>query len=191
MQPEENQTFEIGAEIAFSEKGTISLVYFNRKEEQFIDFVDTGGFVFKYRNIENIFNASGLELVSQFKVFKKLDVNLNATYTKLNEDLSLRIPEIKVNARIDYKLTEVDMLSISYQFNDERKDLFFNNNTFESDLVNLKAFSLIDVYLSHKLMDQKLTVFTNISNLFNESYQELFGFNTRGRNVNMGFRLNL
>lgn len=191
LEPEENQTIEVGAEISIADKGTFSLVYFNRNEENFIDFVDTGGFVFQYRNIEEQFTASGLEFVANYNVTDKLTVNANATYTNVEDDLNLRIPELMVNARLDYQFTDKTTVSLAYQFTDDRADRFTDTTDFSSQLVTLESFSLLDFYISHKILDHKMTIFANVSNIFNEDYQELFGFATRGRNVNLGFNLNL
>ncbi len=191
LQPEENQTIEVGAEVSIKDKATFSLVYFNRNEDSFIDFIDTGGFVFQYQNIEESFTASGFELVTQAKLTNTLNINFNASYTKLDEDLSLRIPEIKVNTRIDYQLCNVTVISLSYQFNDEREDVVFNNTTFENDPVTLQSYGLLDFYISHKIINNKMTFFANVTNIFNEEYQELFGFATRGRGFSLGFNLML
>jgi vitamin B12 transporter len=191
LQPEENQTIEVGAELSIKDNATFSLVYFNRNEDNFIDFVDTGGFVFQYQNIDESFTASGLEFVAQAKLTDDLDINVNATYTSLDEDLSLRIPELKVNARLDYNLNEKTQLGLAYQYNDDRDDLVFNNVTFANDVVTLKSYGLLDFYISHKIINNKMTIFANVTNIFNEDYQELFGFATRGRGVNLGFNLNL
>ncbi|MBC3847110.1 TonB-dependent receptor [Winogradskyella echinorum] len=191
LNPEENQTIEVGAEVSIKDKATMSLVYFTRNEDNFIDFVDTGGFVFQYQNIDESFSASGLEFVAQAKLTKGLNLNLNATYTKVDEDLSLRIPEIKVNTRLDYQLCDSTLMSLSYQYNDEREDSVYNSTTFMNDIVNLESYGLLDFYVSHKILNNKMTLFANVTNIFNEEYQELFGFATRGRGVNLGFRLNL
>ena len=191
LQPEENQTFEIGAELAITDKALLSLVYFNRKEEQFIDFVDTGGFVFQYRNIDESFTASGLELTSRITLTDELNINTNLTYTKVNEDLNLRIPKIKINSKLDYQIFKNTLISLSYQFNDDRNDLVFNTNTFESERINLKPFTLVDVFISQQVIFNKMTCFATVTNLFDENYQELVGFTTRGRNVSLGFNLNL
>lgn len=191
LKPEENQTIEVGAELSIKDYATFSVVYFNRNEDNFIDFIDTGNFVYQYRNVEKSFTASGIEFVGQAKILKDLNLNLNATYTKLNEDLSLRIPEIKVNARLDYQLLETTLLSLSYQYNDDREDSVYNSETFTNDLITLESFGLLDFYVSRRILSNKMTVFANVTNIFNEDYQELFGFTTRGRGVNLGFNLNL
>jgi vitamin B12 transporter len=191
LQPEENRTIEVGAEVSITNKATVSLVYFSRNEDNFIDFMDTGNFVFQYQNTASSFTASGLEFVAQANISKDLFLNFNTTYTKLDEDLSLRIPEIKINARFDYQVLKSTVLSLSYQFNDSREDSVFNSTTFANDSVTLESYGLLDFYVSHKIINNKMTLFANVTNIFNEDYQELFGFSTRGRGVNIGFSLNL
>ena len=129
--------------------------------------------------------------MANISAIKKLNINANVTYTSLDEDLSIRIPELKINARLDYQLCNKTMLGLAYQFNDDREDVFFNSNTFVSETVNLDSYMLLDFYISHKIIKNKMTVFANVTNIFNEEYQELFGFTTRGRGVNLGFNLNI
>jgi vitamin B12 transporter len=191
LQPEEDKTLELGIEVGLKDKATFNLVYFNRKEDNFIDFVDLGNFVFQYNNIDESFTASGLEFTADYKFYKDLKISANATYTKVEDDLNLRIPELKINAKLNYQLNEATFMSLSYQYNDDRKDAFFNNTTFESETVNLKSYSLLDVYVSHKIIKNKMVLFATMTNIFNEEYQELFGFTTKGRNMSIGFNLSL
>ncbi len=191
LEPEENRTIEVGAEIGIKQKATLSLVYFNRFEENFIDFVDQGEFVFQYQNVDEDFTASGLELVADVSILENLKLRTNATYTKVEEDLDLRIPELKVNAALNYQCTDDTFMSLRYQYNDDRDDAFFNNDTFESETINLKSYSLLDFYISHKIIKDKMTLFANLTNILNADYQELFGYTTKGRNVNIGFTLSL
>ncbi|RKE94984.1 TonB-dependent receptor plug domain-containing protein [Ichthyenterobacterium magnum] len=191
LKPEENTTIEIGAEVNIKDKATFSVVYFNRDETNFIDFVDTGSFVFKYKNIDESFTASGIEFSTNYKFTKSLKLKANATYTKVEDDLNLRIPELKVNAQLEYQFNLKTFMSLSYQFNDDRRDVVFNNLTFMNDDVTLKSYSLLDLYFSHKVLQNKMTLFASVSNILNEDYQELFGYTSKGRNVNIGFNLNL
>lgn len=191
LEPEENRTIEFGSEIYFKDKATISIVYFNRREENFVDFVDQGEFVFQYDNSNNDFTASGVELVADITLAKNLQLRTNGTYTKVDESLALRIPEIKVNAALNYTYKEHTNISLMYQFNDDRDDAFFNSDTFASETVNLRSYSLLDASISHVVLKNKFTVFANFNNILNEAYEELFGFATRGRNINLGFTLSL
>jgi len=191
LQPEENATFEVGAEIHFNDKATVSVVYFNRKEENFIDFVDLGSWVYQYQNVNENFTASGIEFVADYNITKALKLSANATYTKVGEDLSLRIPELKVNGLLGYQLCESTFMSVSYQFTDSRTDSFYNNISYMNEEVNLKSYNLLDFYVSHNILNNKMTLFANVTNILNEDYQELYGYSTKGRNVNIGFSLTL
>ncbi|MCD2259958.1 TonB-dependent receptor plug domain-containing protein [Psychroserpens luteolus] len=191
LEPEENTTIEVGAEVDIKDKATVSVVYFNRSEENFVDFVDQGNFMFQYTNTDNDFTASGVEVVADVALTRTLKLRANGTYTKVDEDLNLRIPELKINAALNYQLNTQTFMSLSYQFNDDRDDAFFSSTTFQSESVNLESYSLIDFYVSHKLVKDKLTVFANMNNVLNEAYEELFGYSTRGRNINIGFTLSL
>ena len=189
LKPEENATLEIGAELGIKDKATFNIVYFNRKETNFIDFVDLGNFVFQYNNVNQSFMVNGIEFTGNYKFNNKINFNTNVSYTKVEEDLNLRIPEIKINAKLNYQINDNLFISASYQFNDDRDDAYYNNTTFTNEDVTLKSYSLLDLYMSHKLIKDRMTLFTNITNIFNTDYQELFGYTTKGRNINIGFSL--
>ena len=80
---------------------------------------------------------------------------------------------------------------MSYQFNDKREDAFYNSATFATEAVSLDAYSLLDFYISHKVLKDKMTFFANVTNLLNADYQELYRYTTKGRNINIGFNLSL
>ena len=189
LKPEENRTFEVGFEMNFKDKANFSLVYFNRREHNFIDFLDLGNFIYQYKNVDTDFTASGLEFSSNYNFSKKISGVANATFTKVEEDLNLRIPEFKVNLRMDYQIFNSTFFSLAYQYNDDRNDVVFNSTTYTNDKVVLKNYSLLDAYLSHSILKDKMTLFANLTNMFNEDYQEIYGYSTRGRNFSIGFDL--
>ncbi len=190
LDPEENTTIEGGIEFAMGKNLRISAVYFSRNEENFVDFVDTGGFVFQYQNIEDDFTTNGIEFEINSKLMdNKLSLAGNFTYTKVDDELpQIRIPEFKINASVGYQITEKTFSSLTYQFTDDRDDSFFNIATFASEPQTLDAYGLLDFYVSHQLMDN-LSIYAALNNLTNEEYQEIFGFSTRGRNARIGFSL--
>ena len=60
-----------------------------------------------------------------------------------------------------------------------------------NDEVILKDYSLLDVYISQRILKNKVTIFANFTNILNKDYLELYGYSTRGRNIIMGFSLKL
>ena len=191
LEPEENTTIEVGAELGITNKSTFSVVYFNRKETNFIDFVDLGNWVFQYNNVNEGFTASGIEFNADYKFENSLKLQANATYTKVEENLNLRIPELKINAKLNYQICDATFMSLSYQFNDKREDAFYNSATFATEAVSLESYSLLDFYISHKVLKDKMTLFANVTNLLNADYQELYRYTTKGTNINIGFNLSL
>ncbi|MFL1897348.1 TonB-dependent receptor plug domain-containing protein [Aquimarina sp. 2-A2] len=190
LEPEENTTIEGGLELSLNKKTRISTVYFRRDEKNFVDFVDLGSFVYQYQNVEEDFTTSGIEVEMSIQLLDdKLQLSGNFTYTKIDEELSqIRIPEIMFNVTTGYQLNKTTFASLSYRYNDEREDSFYNATTFEVEDVTLEGFGLLDFYINHKLLSN-MNVFASVSNITNEDFQESFGYSTRGRNAKIGFSL--
>ena len=57
---------------------------------------------------------------------------------------------------------------------------------FTSVNVNLSSYQLINVNVSYQVIPNRLSLFGAIDNIFNEDFQEVIGYNTRGRNFRIG-----
>lgn len=188
LKPEENRTLEGGLE--FSKKGfRASAVYFHRKEKNFIDFVltDPANFIYSYYNITDEFSADGVELELSAELMENLSFSGNYTFTQAEDRFALRIPKHKINAGVDYAWKKTNV-SLTYQYNDNRTDSFYNESLMATEIVDLDGFGLVDLYVSHRLND-KLQLFGGVYNIANTEYRELYGYSTRGRNVRLGFNL--
>ena len=189
LNPEESATAEAGLEFT-TERSRLSAVYFNRNTKNFIDFVtiDPETFAAEYQNITEEFNASGVELEVEYSLNEAFNFSANYTYTKAEDRFALRIPKNKINAAINYKLGKNSEISFNYQFTDDRTDNYFDNETFESVEVKLESYQIIDFTASHRV-NEFVKIFGGISNITNERYEELYRFNTRGRNLRFGLAL--
>ncbi len=190
LNPEESSTFEAGLEFQ-SKKAAISAVYFKRNSENFIDFVtvDPANFISEYQNVAEEFSASGVEVELTLELPGNLDFTGNYTFTEVDQKFALRIPRHKINAQLGLSIFKNTFSTLSYQFNDERTDSFYNNETFENELVVLKGFGVLDYYISHQVNDH-LKIFAGLNNLTNEKYEEIYRYSTRGRNARLGLALN-
>ena len=183
LEPESNRTVEGGLE--YSKKGLrANLVYFNREEENFVFFDNIS---FQYLNAENTIDAQGVEFEIQWRPIDKLRLDANYTFTERKGDNAIRIPKHKVNAQAGYNFSEETYLSATYSYTGKRTDTDFN--TFTD--VDLDPFSLIGLFFSHEIIGGKLSANFTIDNLFNTSFTEVVGFNTRGRNLRLGISLDL
>jgi vitamin B12 transporter len=191
LDPEESSTIEAGLEYK-SGNFRLSTVYFKRNSENFVDFVvvDPENFIFQYQNIMEEFEANGVEVELQVELISGLNISGNYTFTEADERFALRIPKHKINATLGYKFGKNTFTSLSYQYNDDRTDAFFNNDTFESETVVLNSYGILDYFLSHQV-NSNINVFVGVTNISNEKYEEIYRFNTRGRNARVGFSISL
>jgi Outer membrane cobalamin receptor protein len=122
------------------------------------------------------------------KFGKKLSLSANYTNTQPDDRFAIRIPEHKLNASLGFRITKASVIGVQYQFNSEREDTFFNPITFESETTILDSYGVLAVSASTKV-SKNLSLFANVSNLLNEEYEELYRYQTRGRNIRAGFTL--
>jgi len=184
LTPEEDRTIEGGLEYAASTDLRISALYFNRKEDDFVFYGSTG-----YENAANTIKASGVEVELDYTPIEALNIGANYTFTEREGDEGIRLPKHKINAFANYNFSERTNASLSYTMVGNRSDSDFA--TFPATAINLHAYTLLDLYFAHKLIDNKLTVFVNASNLLNEEYTEIFGYTTKGANFRLGLNLSL
>ncbi len=192
LQPEESATLEGGFEISSNNEWRVSAVYFNRRVDQFVDFVtvDPDNFIYQYRNIDERFEASGLEVETALSLWEKVNVTANYTYTQPEERFALRIPTHKLNGSIQYNPFQKTRLGLQFQYVSERDDQFFNPETFASDTIALKAYTLFNVTASQQI-SENVKLFLGIDNLLDEEFSELYRYQTKGRNIRFGFQLNI
>lgn len=180
LEPEENKTIEGGLEFNTKKGFRINGVYFNRKEENTIIYT-TG-----YENASTDATVHGFELEAQVDIVDDLSISTNYTFTELKDGVRLRVPKHKANASLGYDFCKSTFASLNYQFVGSRTDTNFSTFTDEE----LSAYSLIDLYFSYKLINNKLKLFATVNNLLNEDYFEILGYTTKGRNVSLGLNLN-
>lgn len=187
LEPEEDRTIEAGAEYAASEKLRFSALYFNRKEENFITFDQA----FKSVNAEDTIDAQGAELELDWIPTDALRFNANYTFTERKGDDAVRIPKHKINSAIFYQIYFGTDVSLSYQYTGERPDILYPPFPEPQEKRTLESFSILDFQVSQVFIPETLTLFLSVNNLLNESFIEVIGFTTRGRNVRLGLRLKL
>lgn len=181
LDPEEDRTLEGGLEFG-SKMFRLSALYFNRNEENRIDYllIDPENYVYQYRNVSGDFTVHGVETELSLKPVDFIRLDANYTFTEKKDEVTLRIPKHKINATAGFDVCPDTFVSVSYQYMDDRLD---------AGGIAMDSFSVFDAYISHTILNNKMKLFANVSNIFNEDYVELVGYTTRGRNVRLGFSL--
>lgn len=191
LEPEENATLEAGIYLS-KNNSSLELSVFQRNEKNLVQFVtiDPVNFISQYQNEDKDFTARGVEIMGQTLLFKKLNLTANYTFTERDsEPLLRRIPKHKVNASARIELLKGAFITARYQYNHERGDAFFDTNTFTTQNVVLDSYQVVDLDGTYKLINKDVTFFAGISNLLDEDFQEVVGFQTRGRTYKVGVRL--
>jgi len=183
LKPQESLTYEGGIESKVN-SFLFSATYFNREVENIIGYDDA---LFKMVN-EGDATINGVEVeVTATNVIDDMDVSANYTYTN-NDNDAIRIPKNKFNANISYALNPITNFSVNYQFNDKRDETDFSS--WPSTTVELGSYSLLDFSANHQIIKNRMTLYASVTNILNEDFEEILGFNTRGRNYSLGFKLN-
>ncbi|MCA0153405.1 TonB-dependent receptor plug domain-containing protein [Winogradskyella vincentii] len=181
LEPEENKTIEGGLEYNSKDGIRLSGVYFNRNEKSTIIFTS------EYENSEEDATVQGFEVEAELDLIENLQLTANYTFTELIDGERIRLPKHRANAYLGYDFSNETYASINLQYVGERSDLDFS--TFSN--TELDAYALFNLYFSHKILDDKMKLFITLDNILNEDYFEILGYTTRGRNVSVGFNLNL
>jgi len=186
LNPETNETFEIGFDYNHKDWLQLDLVYFNRKE---IDAIIYDNTTFTYGNGSS--DANGMELNT--KVIPTSYLTVNASYTYIDrdvfEDFNDYIPENKFVLGLDITPFDKAFFNITYRNIGERTifDRYGSFGTAGEDVI-LESYQVLDFMANYKLLDNKLTVFAGITNLLDEDYDDIYGYSTRGRNYKLGVR---
>lgn len=190
--PEENSTVEGGLEWTKGSSFRWSILYFQRQEDRFIDFVvvDPDTFQYQYQNTEESFEARGIETEFSLSILVNWQLNANYTYTNRDDRFSLRIPKHKANANVMYRPTTKTNIGFQFQYTSDREDLFFNAETFENESITLEAYQLIG-FSAQQQLTQNLNLMVHVDNVLNEEFEELYRYQTKGRNFRIGLQLSI
>lgn len=190
--PEENTTLEGGVELTHYKGFRFTALYFTRKEEQYIDFVvvDPDLFLYQYQNVVDEFEVKGVEVEVEVPLISNLKFQGNYTFTKRDDRFALRIPEHKANAFLNYSLNKNTFLGLQFQYVSEREDAFFNPDTFETEATMLSAYDLVH-FNAHTQLSKNLKVVFSVKNIFNTEFEELYRYQTQGRNLQLGLQLSI
>ncbi|MFO7673767.1 MAG: TonB-dependent receptor, partial [Lutibacter sp.] len=178
LKPEEDKSMEFGFIYSLKNKVEINSVFFYREEENAIilpDFVT-------YSNADDKLYARGVETQIKFDLLKDATIKLGHAFIYKNSDTDY-IPKHKITALIETNSIKNTYLSLRFK-NISKRTYFDQWGT--GDNINLKAYSLVDLFASHYLIKDRLSLIFQVNNIFNESYVETIGYTTKGRNFKVG-----
>jgi len=184
LTPQEGRTINLGIEA--HDLGVLSKIALNLFDRSVKDLIVFEGGAFA--NVPNQ-NDMGLDLSTNWMIGS---VRLNTSYTYLFGELDdqvndpsenlLRRPNHQFDLGLGVKPWKSGNIDFNLRYTGDRNDAFFDNLTFATEAVILDAYWLSDLVVGHQVSSLDLYISLSLRNLFDESYEEIAGFATQGRN---------
>lgn len=198
LKPETSRSLELGVQwFSKDKKSNVRVLYFDRLIKQVIDFLSINRPPYgRYVNY-NQQKDHGFELEGSY-LSNGWSLTANATYVtgQVTQPINgrdttfnnlFRRPKMLVNATLGYQITPKIFASATVRSLCKRSDRFYNSETYQTELVELKPYTTLDVYAEYQI-NAFLRVYGDVRNLLDEQYFDSYGYNTRGRNFTAGVR---
>ena len=180
LKPETSDGFDLGLEYYFPrQRGSVSLTYFDQDIEELITFSFAAG---SYENIA-VAQTRGVELVGRYVLSQAFELALDYAYIEAEDaagEMLVRIPRNSVDIALNWSPSAQISATLSARFNDEELDSFGTT----ADWWRVDASAIYTV-------SDRLEFYGRLENLFDEEYQQVFGYGTPGFSALAGVRFQL
>ncbi|WP_274627094.1 TonB-dependent receptor plug domain-containing protein [Arvimicrobium flavum] len=197
LTPEKSFGWDIGVEHRFFDGRLIAdVTYFNQDltDEIAVVFGGPPDFLSSPVNREGKSKRQGVEVSATVDLFNGFTATASYTYTDATEQTRAGGPRLDEIRRPRHS----GSIGAAYTFYDDRARVFgeavFNGKTEDVAFVPtlpsrvwLDAYTVVNIGGSLKFSDQ-LEGFARVENLFDEQYEEVFGYNTQGRTAFVGIK---
>lgn len=193
--PEESLGWDIGIEQGFFDRRlVIDVTYFNQDVTNEIATVMGDDFRYTVVNLDGKSKRQGVEMSATVDLQNGFTATATYTYVDATDQQEAGGPRLQEVRRPRH----AGSLAAAYVFHEDRARIFgevvFNgkmqDNAYVPTLpprVTLDAYTLVNVGGSYKLNDH-LEAYGRVENLFDEEYEEVFGYNAPGRTAFVGMR---
>lgn len=203
LSPEASLNVEGGLQVFLKEsKGQVRATYFNRRIHDVIAFYFNPVTFRSYYINQDKQRDHGIELDASWKPSEKLQ--LRAFYSYADGQVTtrqdgkdttyfnlLRRPKSTINLTVGTQLTPAFYASVNMNVVGERKDVFFDPVRFAAQPVTLQAYTLLNVYAQYALLQNRLTLFADLRNVLDQTYSDIYGYNTARFQAFGGLRFRL
>ena len=194
LEPEQSSNWELGIDQQFlGGHSSISFTLFNSELENEIDgnFVDPVTFRYTSVNRAGLSKRQGMELTTLNQFNDAVSLNFSYTYTDAVESDGndryvdeVRRPRHTGSLNLSWQVKDTLHINTNAQFNGSQIDVVYPEN------VKLADYTLINLSANYKAT-QNLDIYIRFDNLFDESYEEVFSYQTLGFSANIGIRYKL
>jgi len=183
LKPESSEGWDAGIEHKIKDNLKLGATYFRTDYDNRIDWVGFG-MDGSYAQVVGKTKTLGVESFAEWEPFKPLFLALNYTYTYTRDALGselVRRPKNKVGLVGTWKATDKAKLYSNLQWVGSRKDSYAPTG-------KLDSYFLANVSLGYQLQ-RNVELYGRIDNLFDEYYEEAWGYATPGRSAFAGVKL--
>ena len=200
LKPETSLTSELSVQWLGIKDVTARATVFNRTIKNGIDYNYEANKYFNY----NAQRDRGLELETGYR--KALwNVSVNYTYLKGNVTTTnfeydantygyvakgdtvyshlFRVPQHSLNATAGIQVNKKFYLSLSQRFSGKRFE-----PRYATSPVEMKPYNTTDLF-GQFTVSKNIKFYASLKNMFNSKYEDILGYNTRGRNYVVGMRM--
>lgn len=194
LKAEESKNIELGLEQTLSNLYA-KVVFFNRAIDNGIDYNYMTNKYFNYIHQK----VNGFEFSFQYKPISSILLNANYTFLNGKETTQsrlnfndttykylLRRPQHHINISLGYDITSKLFASISGKYVSSRYDV----GGFKKADVHLNGYFLLQGYAAYKVFNS-LKLFTDIQNITNQKFFDVWGYNSIPLLVNVGVNIKL
>jgi vitamin B12 transporter len=190
LKPE--RSFGIDAGLEWRPHGGVlfDVTYFHADLEDEI-FTDFSVFPNTARNADGESTRQGIEVTARMTIGHGLSLDGAYTYLDANEAndaAEIRRPHHIASVTLDWRFAgDRALLSIGADYHGEQRDTAFLNAPPFSMPVTLGDYTLVRVAGSYDITEN-IALYARIENAFDEHYEEVFGYRTRGFGIFGGIR---
>jgi vitamin B12 transporter len=200
LKPERALTKEAGVQyFALNDRFQFRMTFFDRDVKDLVFFYfDPATFRSQYINQDRQ-RDKGMETEFTWSVTPKIKIKGGyvfvdgAFYTVQDgKDTSfsslLRRPKHSGNVQAVIQCSKRLLVNTSVQYAGKRKDMYYDNNNYQTIDVELSPYALWNIYTSYRLSD-RLQIMVDLRNITDKRYTEISGFNTLRFNGYAGLRM--
>ena len=199
LKPETSVSYELGFDMELFDAALEiqSSVFFQELEDEINGFVfDPATFLFTADNRKGSSERSGVELSANWHMSSRFSLAGTYTYTDSKEENALgvnvrevRRPRHAGSVSLNY-LSENGKLNafMSANYGGERTDVFFPPFPEPQQTIILSDYWLVDLTVNYQVTPA-IALFVRSTNLFDENYEQVFGYQTLGRAAYLGLRV--
>ncbi len=197
LKPERSRSFEGGVQgLSVNRKLEWRAIVFSRSVKDVIIYAYPTNINLDQQDDKGLEVESSLQVTSRLKISAFYAFVTGEVTTKTNNQDTvfnnlIRRPKNTVGVNAGYRFSNQLFMSLNLKTFGERNDLYFDTNTFTNQSATLSGYALLDFHVDYKLKNQKVTFFVDVRNLLDQDYEEVYGYNTMGINVNGGINIRL